>query len=209
LAERLCGGFIGPSSASRRIRRVDLRTQGRSQHLFLAAYDVVICPLREQAGYLCMAGALLKEGRVNEAINHSLEAVRIKPDFIETLNDYGSILYKTGRINEAIECFKMALKVSPADAEVNANIGVALATKGDFAQAEQHYRIAVQRINTPAIHNNLGYALANMGKLDGAIEHFEMALKIRPDYDSAKVNLDITLAEKQKLKNEISQNSKK
>jgi protein O-mannosyl-transferase len=159
--------------------------------------------------HLCLADVLLEEGRVNEAIHHNIEAVRIRPDFIETHNDLGSNLYKIGRVDEAIYSYKMALEINPADAEVNANIGVALATKGDFARAERHYRIAVKTMNTPAVHNNLGYALANMGKLDEAIEQFRLALQINPDYKPAKVNLDIFLAEKQKLKDEITEDAKK
>ena len=159
--------------------------------------------------HLCLAGALLKEGRVDEAIGHNIEAVRIKPDFVETHNDLGSALYKTGRLNEAIDSYKRALEINPDDPEVNANIGVALATKGDFAGALQHYRIAVKTMNTPAVHNNLGYALANTEKLDEAIEQFKLALQINPDYKPAKANLDIFLAQKQKLKNEMPRDSKK
>jgi protein O-mannosyl-transferase len=159
--------------------------------------------------HLCIAGVLLKEGRVDEAIYHNLEAVRIRPDFIETHNDLGNNLYKIGRVDHAIGSYRLALEINPADAEVNANIGVALATKGDFAQAAKHYRIAVKTMNTPAVHNNLGYALVNMGKLDEAIEQFRLALQINPDYKPAKVNLDIFLAEKQKLKDEMTEDTKK
>jgi tetratricopeptide (TPR) repeat protein len=159
--------------------------------------------------HLCIADVLLKEGRVDEAIGHNKEAVRIRPDFIETHNDLGANLYKVGRIDEAVESYKRALEINSADVEVNANIGVALATKGDFARAERHYRIAVKTLNTPAVHNNLGYALASMGKLDEAIEQFEEALQIKPDYKPARVNLDIFLAEKQKLKDKMSEDTKK
>jgi len=159
--------------------------------------------------HLCIADVLLKEGRIDEAIYHNYEAVRIRPDLIETHNDLGNNLYKIGRIDHAIGSYRMALEINPADAEVNANIGVAFATKGDFAQAEQHYRIAVKTLDTPAVHNNLGYALAKMGKFDEAIEQFRLALQINPDYKPAKVNLDIFLAEKQKLKNERTEDTNK
>jgi tetratricopeptide (TPR) repeat protein len=159
--------------------------------------------------HLCLADVLLKDGRIDEAIYHNLEAVRIRPDFIETHNDLGNNLYKTGRVDAAIGSYRLALEINPADAEVNANIGVALATKGDYVQAAKHYRIAVKTMNTPAVHNNLGYALAKMGKLDEAIEQFRLALQINPDYKPAKVNLDIFLAEKQKPKGGISEDAKK
>jgi protein O-mannosyl-transferase len=159
--------------------------------------------------HLCLADVLLKDGRIDEAIYHNLEAVRIRPDFIETHNDLGNNLYKTGRVDAAIGSYRLALEINPADAEVNANIGVALATKGDYVQAAKHYRIAVKTMNTPAVHNNLGYALAKMGKVDEAIEQFRQALQVNPDYKPAKVNLDIFLAEKQKLEDEKAGDAKK
>lgn len=159
--------------------------------------------------HLCIADVLLKDGRSNEAIYHNYQAVRIRPDLIETHNDLGNNLYKIGRVDHAIGSYRLALAIDPADAEVNANIGVAFAIKGDFAQAAQHYRIAVKTMNTPAIHNNLGYALAQMGNFDEAVEQFRLALQIKPDYKPAKVNLDIFLAEKQKPKNEMTEDMKK
>ncbi len=159
--------------------------------------------------HLCLADVLLKEGHIDEAIHHNYEAVRIRPDFIETHNDLGNNLYKIGRVDQAIGSYRLALAINPDDAEVNANIGVALATKGDFVQAAKRYRIAVKTMSTPAVHNNLGYALANMGKLDEAIEQFRLALQIKPDYKPAKTNLDVFLAQKQKLKDETAEGTKK
>jgi Tfp pilus assembly protein PilF len=150
--------------------------------------------------HLCLADVLLEQGHVDEAIGHNIEAVRIRPDFVETHNDLGANLYKAGRVDQAIESFQKALEINPNDAEVNANIGVALATKSDFARAAMHYKMALKTMKTPAVHNNLGYALVNMGKLDEAIEQFKLALQIKPDYKPAKVNLDTFMA--QKLKDE-------
>ncbi len=159
--------------------------------------------------HLCITGMLLEQGRIEEAIRHNTEAVRIKPGYIETHNDLGVTLYKVGRIDEAIDCYKRALEINPADAEVNANLGIALATEGNFAEAVRHYRIAAETMNTPAVHNNLGYALAHMGKLDEAIAHFNQALQINPACTPARVNLNLFLAEKQKLQNKDAENTKK
>jgi tetratricopeptide (TPR) repeat protein len=177
-----------------------------SKTLFTRALKVTDNNYKAHIG---LASVLLKEGCVDDAIQHNMEAVRIRPDFIETYNDLGSNLYKLGRIDEAIDSYKRALEIDREDAQVNANMGVALATKGEFGRAEQHYRIAVKTLNTPAVHNNLGYALANTGKLDEAIEQFRIALQINPDYKPAKANLDIFLAEKQKLQDKMSGDTKK
>jgi Flp pilus assembly protein TadD len=79
-----------------------------------------------------------------------------------------------------------------------------------FQEAEQEYeKILLLDPNNATAHNDFGVALSRLGKLDEAIEHFKEALKIRPDYKLAKTNLDIILAEKQKLKGEPKPDSKK
>jgi Flp pilus assembly protein TadD len=42
-------------------------------------------------------------------------------------------------------------------------------------------------------HNNLGIVLADLGRLDDAIAHFRTALKISPNYATARLNLQENL----------------
>jgi tetratricopeptide (TPR) repeat protein len=44
------------------------------------------------------------------------------------------------------------------------------------------------------VHNNLGYALAASGHLDEAITHYNDAIRLKPDFELARVNLAMTLA---------------
>jgi tetratricopeptide (TPR) repeat protein len=47
----------------------------------------------------------------------------------------------------------------------------------------------------------LGVALARQGKLDEAIVHFTLALRLRPDYEQAQLNLQLTQEERESAKN--------
>ena len=51
-----------------------------------------------------------------------------------------------------------------------------------------------------AIHNNLGVALTKQGKFDDAIRHYREALRIDPEYRSARHSVGFALARKGKLK---------
>ena len=42
-------------------------------------------------------------------------------------------------------------------------------------------------------HNNLGNLLTDQKRFDEAIEHFQDALRVRPDYADAHLNLGVAL----------------
>jgi len=45
-----------------------------------------------------------------------------------------------------------------------------------------------------SVHENLGQLLASLGRLDEAIAQFSEALRIKPDFDAARMHLETTLA---------------
>ena len=50
--------------------------------------------------------------------------------------------------------------------------------------------------NSPVIHNNYGNALRKAGRIDEAIDYYKFALKLQPEYASARYNLAISLGVK-------------
>ena len=59
-------------------------------------------------------GALLVEGgRVDEAVPHLVEAVRIEPAFAEAHNNLGAALARRGQLAEAMSHYREALRLSP------------------------------------------------------------------------------------------------
>jgi protein O-mannosyl-transferase len=128
-----------------------------------------------------MTEMLLKQGRLEEAVRHNTEAVRINPDFVGAINGLGVAYYKMGRIDEAVDYYKRALEIEPCNVEVCSNFGMALAAEGKFDEAVSLYNKALQiapdSINT---HLNLGFALTACGKFAEAAKEYEEVLLIQP-----------------------------
>jgi len=90
-------------------------------------------------------GALLVEsGRVDEAVPHLIEAVRIEPAFAEAHSNLGAALARRGQLNDAMSHYREALRLSPDLAQAHNNLGLALARTGDVDGAVREIREAVR-----------------------------------------------------------------
>jgi len=136
--------------------------------------------------------ALFHQGKIEEAIAHYAEALRIKSDRVETYNCLGVALAHQGRYQEAITHFKEALRIKPDDAVAHNNLGLALERLGKDEEAIAHY-VEAFRIKPDYVeaHNNLGAFLLRRGKYHQAIAHFTEALRLNPHYAEAHINLGL------------------
>jgi tetratricopeptide (TPR) repeat protein len=153
-----------------------------------------------------IGAALGQAGRVQEAIGHFGQALRIKPDFAGAHNNLGSALWLAGRVQEAIEHYEQALRINPDLAEAHNNLGVALAQTGRVQEAIGHFEQALRlEPNYAEAHNNVGDALIRLGRVQEAIGHCEQALRIRPDFAEAHYNLGLALAQTGRVQEAIGQ----
>ncbi len=145
-------------------------------------------------------------GRIEEAIQHFEQALRIEPDYAEAHDSLGIALAQTGRIEEAIQHYEQALRINPDYADAHYNLGIALARTGRIEEAIRHYEQAL-RINPDyaEAHDRLGIALAQTGKVDEAIRQYEQALRINPHFAEAHDSLGIALAQTGKIDDAIAQ----
>jgi len=62
-----------------------------------------------------------------------LQALRIKPDFPEAINNLGVYLLRKGKIERAIVFFKEALRIKPdfTDAQKNLDVALSAQSKND------------------------------------------------------------------------------
>ncbi len=141
-----------------------------------------------------LGNALLRVGRVPEAIGHYEQALRIKPNLAETRNSLGLALVRLGRVQEAIRQYQQALRIKPDLAEAHNNLGAALIGQGRVPEAIGHYEQALQlKPNYADAHKNLGDALLRAGRVQEAIGHYEQALRLKPDSAGARFNLGTVL----------------
>ncbi len=141
--------------------------------------------------------ARAEQGKLEQAIAHYSEALRIKSDFGLAHSNLAGVLLNLGRIKEAIGHSTEALKIKPDYAKAHTNLGTALAYKGDINAAIKHYSEAL-RIdpNSRETHINMGILLVKKGSPDEAIFHFREALRIKPGDSIAGHNLDRLLRQK-------------
>jgi tetratricopeptide (TPR) repeat protein len=150
--------------------------------------------------------ALARQGRLDEAIYHYSESLRIKADQGEVHNNLANALAARGDIEEALGHYHQALELAPDSASAHNNLGSALARLGKVDEAIGHYREAL-RLNPEyaGAHYNLGNVLADRGSLGEAMDHYIEALKIWPDWAAAHNNLGFALEKSGRLEEAISQ----
>jgi len=134
--------------------------------------------------------------RLDDAITHYREAVRIKPDFVDAHTNLGNVLLLQGRTQEAIVQLRLALRYAPDSAKAHNNLGNALAkVTGQLPEAIGLFQEALRRKpNYSEARSNLGGALAAAGRYLEAIAEYEAVLRLDPDNAQAHYNLGNSLA---------------
>ena len=150
--------------------------------------------------------ALATQGKMDQAIAHYAEALRLNPDYAKAHNDLGVALVAQGKMDQAIAHYAEALRLNPDYAEAHYNLGLALATQGKLDRAMAQYAEALHlKPDFPEAHNNLGFDLAKQGKLDLAMAHYAEALRLKPDFPEAHNNLGLALAAQGKMDQAVAQ----
>jgi tetratricopeptide (TPR) repeat protein len=159
---------------------------------FSVAFNVFASAERYAEECNNLGAALVQAGKLEDAIRHYEQALRIKPDFAEAHYDLGDDLLRLGQVREAIEHYEQALRTKPDYAEAHNNLGVALEQTGRVQEAIGQYEQAL-RISPDSVeaHYNLGIALVQVGRVQEAIEHYEQALRIKPDMAEARARLQL------------------
>jgi len=136
----------------------------------------------------------MQAGKLNEAMGHFEQALRLKPDYPEALNNLGVALDQVGRPQEAISHYEQALRLRPYYADPYYNLGIALARSGRAREAVACYEQALRlKPNYAEAENNLGNALVALGRVQEAIGHWKQALRLKPDFAEAHNNLGSAL----------------
>jgi tetratricopeptide (TPR) repeat protein len=88
---------------------------------------------------------LALQGRMDEALPHLEEALRLEPDFVEGHLALGSARLIQGRPSEATEHYREALRLRPGDPGAHYRLGAALMQEGRFEEALQHFAETLRR----------------------------------------------------------------
>jgi protein O-GlcNAc transferase len=138
--------------------------------------------------------ALEAQGRLDEAMQCYLEAIRLAPNPARGHLNRGNILLLQGDLQGALDAFRTALKHQPDYAGAYYNIGNALLGNRQLDEAAASYRRALEiQPDYVEVHCSLGVALRELGQLDSAVASFRRALEIDPGLVEAQINLGLAL----------------
>jgi Tfp pilus assembly protein PilF len=117
-----------------------------------------------------LGNVLRARRRLNDALRHYQQALRIDPGSALAHYNLGIALEARGQRDEAQGHYQQALQIDPTLAEAHINLGIGLARKGRLDEAISHFRQAVRLAPREAIgHCNLGIALQQQGNFAEAV----------------------------------------
>ncbi|MGA2605512.1 MAG: tetratricopeptide repeat protein [Verrucomicrobiia bacterium] len=154
---------------------------------FSVAFNLFASVERCLAAHIGLGLALVRVGKVQEAIGHYEQALRFDPDSLKAHYNLGNALLRVGRVQEAIGHYEQAVRLEPDYADAHNNLGAALVRQGRLQEAIGHYEQAVSLAPDFAeAQYNLGNALEHAGQVQKAIGHYEQALRLKPDFVQAR-----------------------
>ena len=144
-----------------------------------------------------LGSALLLQGKVNEAIGHYYQILKIRPGDAEAHNNLGIAFGTQGKFVQAFEHYLQALQTRPDFANAHYNFGNDLQACGQLDEAVKEYRKALQiKPDDADAHYNLAKILQSQDKTDEAVKHYNEAVRTKPKLVGAYNNLaDIFLSQ--------------
>ncbi len=150
-----------------------------------------------------LANALVKVGRVHDALPHYEAALSADPTYVRAHKDFGATLAGTpDGLAAAVTHFEAALSLNPNDEETHNSLGtVLIRLPGQTDRAIQHFQEAIRIApNFVQARNNLAAALVPIpGKFAEAKAQVEETLRIDPNYASAHYTLALMLIKESRL----------
>lgn len=139
------------------------------------------------AEYYSRAAGYAAKGEVDKAIADYSEALRLKPDFPQALNNRGFIYFGKGDLDKAIADYDEAIRLKPDYSRPYHNRADAYRKKGDVDKAIADYtevlRLEPKKDPKALVGRAFGYV--KKGDLDKAIADCTDAIKGDPKFAAA------------------------
>ncbi|MHC4115915.1 MAG: tetratricopeptide repeat protein [Planctomycetota bacterium] len=140
--------------------------------------------------------ALARQGKVDEAIKHFSEAVRLDPRDVDAHYSLGQAKARRQKYRDAIGHFQAVLRLKPDHAQAHGYMGSLLFAGGMLDEAGVHLYEAVRLDpNYADAYYNLGQVMLRRKQLDAAIGHLSRAVELKPHDARAHYTLALALAQ--------------
>jgi tetratricopeptide (TPR) repeat protein len=114
--------------------------------------------------------------RLDQALKAYQQAVKLKPDYHEAINNIGTIYYTKKSYRRAIGQYRRAIKLAPDQASIHSNLGMAYFARNQMEPAVEEFRTALKL--DPEVfehHSSYGVLLQERSVADRAKYHYWMA----------------------------------
>lgn len=149
-----------------------------------------------QKAYLDRANRMLDQGRAAEVVSLLQQVVREYPNGDWAWLLLGKACLRTNEIKPAVEALRTAVRLAPDSVEAQFHLGMGLFTLKDRRAATACFRTVTELKPDAQAYFLLGHCLAQDGDRAGAIEAFRKALRFKPNYPQAHLDLGTLLAQK-------------
>ncbi len=165
--------------------------QGKSDEAVVALEKAVEVDPKHWKAHNNLALASVDLGEFELAEAHYRESLAIEPQ-PAIYNDLGFVLARQGLPDEANEMYRKALELEPGSATAHYNLAVSLAGSGELAEAEKHFRAAIELEATSPAYAGLGVVLVRQSQMDEGIASLRKAIELDPDNATAYDQLGAT-----------------
>ena len=139
---------------------------------------------------LALGGALLDDGRLDDAAAAFREAIDAAPADARAYVGLAAALERAGRLTDAAAAYREAARLRPGDPRVLLALGRTLRRRRRYAEAVQALRAALHATPEDArVWYHLGLALDGHGRHDDALGALREAVRRRPSFVAAHVAL--------------------
>ena len=149
-----------------------------------------------------LGAALLSAGNVDDAAGFFERALKANPRYTNARYNLANALAEQQRWEQAAAEFRKVLADNPDDRGARQHLGEVLrlwgdgrAKAGSLEEAAAHLRESLDfRQNDAVLHSDLGTVLARLGRIREAVPEFEAALRLDPNLETARHNLQAARA---------------
>ncbi len=149
-----------------------------------------------------LGAALLTAGDAGDATGMFERALGVNAQYTNARYNLANALAEQQQWEQAAAQFRQVLSESPNDDGARNHLGEVLrlwgndmAAAGRMEDAAAHYRESLRfRQDDAALHSDLGTVLARLGRFREAVPEFETAVRLDPNLETAKQNLQAARA---------------
>lgn len=145
-----------------------------------------------------LAFPLVNQGRIDEAIIHLKEALKIYPGYAKAHYNLGVLLERKGKAENAIRQYLLALRTDPSSKGTHTALGSVLATQGNYEKAIEHLNKGFDDPVKALLR--MGDVLFSSGHEIEAAHYYALLLEKDPDSLHAHYSLGSIFAKQGDLK---------